>query len=579
MKKSQETNSRVFSSRIRVLPLEISQKIAAGEVIERPFSVVKELVENSLDALSSDIKVELKGGGKSQIRVTDNGRGMRREDAEIAFERHSTSKISDERDLERIDTLGFRGEALPSISAVARVILKTAHPGDEQGTLIDRQGEELLCISDVGFPQGTSVEVRDLFFNLPARKKFLRSERSELNQIAQYLAQVSLAHHTVGFSLVHEGRVVFNYPAVDTLRERIFQVYGKTTVDHLIEIAYEEGQQRLFGYASRPPSGRRDRKRQLFFVNGRLVKDKVLQAALNQAYSGFLEKDFSPEAYLFLEIPHSEVDVNVHPAKTEVRFVDASSIFRHVARGLERSLLKGLGVKEVYPTEERAQTESRIEERLHPSVIPGFGRPAEKSSFELFPIMEKERRAFPHVLGQYMGMYIIVTDEEGIRIIDQHNAHERILFERYAEIDRTKEWPRKLTLLPVLFDLSPSQTISLEENRPLLEDAGFHVDAMGGSTFALKEYPDIFKEEEAKDVFLSLLEEMSEKNIVDKKDSVLATLACKTAIKAGETLSFEKMTYLVEELEKTENPSLCPHGRPIQVKIDLNTIEKGLKRK
>jgi DNA mismatch repair protein MutL len=233
----------------------------------------------------------------------------------------------------------------------------------------------------------------------------------------------------------------------------------------------------------------------------------------------------------------------------------------------------------VYPTEERGQRESRIEERLHPSVIPGFGRPAEKSSFELFPKMEEERRPFPHVLGQYLDMYIIVADEEGIRIIDQHNAHERILFEGYAEIDRTKEWPRKLTLLPVLFDLSPSQKISLEENRTLLEDAGFQVDAMGGSTFALKEYPDIFKEEEAKDVFLSLLEEMSEKNIVDKKDSVLATLACKTAIKAGETLSFEKMTYLVEQLEKTENPSLCPHGRPIQVKIDLNTIEKGLKRK
>jgi len=206
-------------------------------------------VENSLDALASDIKVELKNGGKSNLRVTDNGRGMKREDAQICFERHSTSKISKESDLEEIETLGFRGEALPSISAVSRIVLKTSHMGGEKGTLIEREGEELLRVSDVGFPHGTSVEVSDLFFNLPARRKFLRSERSELNQIVRYLAQVSLAHHDVGFSLNHEGRVVFNYPPVDTLKERIFQVYGKTVVENLIEIEYMEGIQRLIGYA------------------------------------------------------------------------------------------------------------------------------------------------------------------------------------------------------------------------------------------------------------------------------------------------------------------------------------------
>jgi DNA mismatch repair protein MutL len=577
MKKDLEASRDLSLPKIKILPESISQKIAAGEVIERPFSVVKELVENSLDAFSSDIKVELKDGGKSLIMVTDNGNGMRREDAEICFERHSTSKISEENDLERIDTLGFRGEALPSISAVSKVVLKTTHRGEEKGTLIERKGEETLRFSDVGFPQGTRVEVNDLFFNLPARRKFLRSERSELNQIVRYLSQVSLAHHDVGFSLYHEGRVVFNYPPVDTLKERIFQVYGKTAVENLIEIDHEEGTERLFGYASRPPSGRKDRKRQFFFVNGRLVKDKILQAALNQAYSGFLEKDFFPESYLFLKIPHSGVDVNVHPAKTEVRFLDSSSIFRLVARGLERSLFKGLGVKDVYPTKEREQTEIRVEDIHHPSVISGFGRQAERSSYELFPV--EESCPLPRVLGQYMNLYIVVADEEGIRIIDQHNAHERILFEQYLEISRTKSWPRKLALLPKLIDLSSSQILSLEENRFLLEAAGFQVDAMGGSSFALKEYPHIFKEEEAKDVFLSLLEEMSAKKIDDKKNTVLATLACKTAIKAGEILSFDKMTYLIEELAKTKNPSLCPHGRPIQVKIDKATIEKGLKRK
>jgi DNA mismatch repair protein MutL len=458
------------------------------------------------------------------------------------------------------------------------VVLKSTHQGEKRGTLIEREGEEKLRVSDVGFPQGTSVEVRDLFFNLPARQKFLRSERSELNQIVRYLTQVSLAHHTVGFALSHEGRAVFSYPPVATLKERIFQVYGKTVVANLLAISHEEDSQKLFGFASRPPSGRKDRKRQLFYVNDRPVKDKVLQAALNQTYSGFLEKDLSPEAYLFLKIPPTLLDVNVHPAKTEVRFMDSSSIFRFIARGLEKSLIKGLGVKDVYPTAHKEQREAKIEEQARPLFGGDFGRQAEEPSFALFPKTDEEKPPLPRVLGQYKNFYIIVADEGGIRIIDQHNAHERILFEQYADIDQTKTWPRKLALLPVLFELSPSEKLGLEENRQLLEDAGFQVDAMGGNSYALKEYPDIFREEEAKDIFLSLLEGMSEKKIKDKKNAILATLACKTAIKAGESLSFDKMAYLVEELLKTKNPSLCPHGRPIQVKIDLDTIEKALKR-
>ncbi len=570
-------NPNPSSPKIRVLPKEISQKIAAGEVIERPFSVVKELVENSLDALASDIRVELEDGGKRQIRIMDNGLGMSRDDALIAFERHSTSKIAKESDLEQIVTLGFRGEALPSISAVSKVVLQTASQSDVKGTLIEREGEVLLRITDVGFPPGTSVEVRNLFFNLPARRKFLRSARSELNQIVTYLSHVSLAHHEVGFSLLHEGRAVFNYPPVGTLKERIFQVYGKTVVDNLMDVGHEEESHKIFGYASRPPSGRRDRKHQLFFVNDRLVKDKILQAALSRAYAGFLEKDFYPEAFLFLILPYAEVDVNVHPAKTEVRFVDSNSIFRLVTRTLEKALLKGLGIKDVYPIPQRSQAQSLMESLPHPPIIQGYGK-GENSSDELFPDMPGDKGPYPSVLGQYLDLYIVVADKEGIRIIDQHNAHERILYEQYVEIDRAEKWPRKLSLLPLLIDLSPSQKLGLEEYRDQLEEAGFRVDAMGGSSFALKEYPDIFKEEEAKDVFLALLEEMNRDKVEDKKKTILATLACKTAIKAGEILSPDKMTCLVKELAKTMNPSLCPHGRPIQVKIDRKTIEKQLKR-
>jgi len=562
---------------IKVLPEDISQKIAAGEVIERPFSVVKELVENSLDASATEIKVELQQGGKSLIRVSDNGIGMTPQDALISFERHSTSKISSENDLMRISTLGFRGEALPSISAVSRIILKTSSENSEMGTKIEREGETLISATDFAFPRGTSFEVRDLFFNLPARKKFLRSERSELSQITKYLMQVSLGYFTVGFFLTHGRREIFGYPAVSSLEERLYQIYGKSLLDGLIEVKHAEDSRRLHGFSSRPPTGRRDRSRQLFYVNGRLVKDKICQAALNQIYKGFLEKEQFAEAFLFLEIPSDEVDVNVHPAKTEVRFLDSQAIFHLVRRGIESTILREIGVKEVYPIPERLAPSLEVKE---PYQIPFIKEKRSEGgeAFGLFSSDESERGIPSRVLGQYLNLYIVVAEEEGLFIIDQHNAHERVLFEKYVEIDQKKEWPSKLALFPRLFDLSPSQILSLEDNRALLEESGFVVEPMGGQTYSLKEFPDIFVEEEAKDIFLSLLDELSEEKVKDKKSKLLATVACKTAIKAGESLSTVKMNYLVEELRKTSNPSLCPHGRPITLKIDRTVIEKGLKR-
>ncbi|MCK4338033.1 MAG: DNA mismatch repair endonuclease MutL, partial [Candidatus Aminicenantes bacterium] len=307
-------------SSIKILSSEISVKIAAGEVIERPQSAVKELVENSLDAGATEIKVELLDGGKGLIRVTDNGYGMSREDALICFERHSTSKIENEDDLARIATLGFRGEALPSISAVSRITLRTNVKDGEKGTLIQREGKKVLEVSDTAFPHGTSFEVRDLFFNLPARKKFLRTERSELTLIAKYLTYAALAYPNVRFSLRHGQREIFNHPPVAGLKERIFQIYGKSVLETLMEVDYRDGDRRLYGFVSLPPNGRRDRSRQLFFVNKRPVKEKTIQAAFNQAFRGFLEKDRSAEGFLFLTVPYVDVDVNVHPTKSEVRF-------------------------------------------------------------------------------------------------------------------------------------------------------------------------------------------------------------------------------------------------------------------
>jgi DNA mismatch repair protein MutL len=572
---------------IHTLAPEIAQKIAAGEVIERPVSVVKELVENSLDAGATDIRVELAEGGKRLIKVRDNGSGMSREDAALCFRRHSTSKIWTEEDLERISTLGFRGEALASISAVSKLALRTFDGAEGRGTLIEREGERLLAVTDIAFPRGTTVEVRDLFFNLPARRKFLRSGQAEVGFIVKSLTQAALSHPGVRFVLVHGNREIVNCPPVGTLKERIFELYGKDVVDGLMEVAEEEGEARLSGYASRPLQGRADRSVQHFFVNNRAVKDRILQAALNQAYVGILERNRFAEAFLFITLPFGDVDVNVHPAKAEVRFKDSQLVFRLVLRAVEHGTLKERTVKEVYPAAAEASHPSGVAEegsRL-PWTESGTG-PAGTTGVS-FAEAGAAVRSFdvpqagvpePGVLGQFQNLYIVVSAADGLLVIDQHNAHERILYDKYREIDRRKVWPRKMLLIPVLLDLSPSEAVRFEENAVLFEELGFRAEAMGGRSYALKEYPDIFRAEEAKDVFLSLLEEAGEESARDRREKFLATLACKTAVKAGQPLTREKMGFLVDELFKTSQPNLCPHGRPIVLKIGKSQIDKGMRR-
>ncbi len=576
--------------KIHLLPEDVAQKIAAGEIIERPVSVVKELVENSLDAGASEIRVELLDGGKGLIKVQDNGSGMDREDAALCFRRHSTSKISREEDLERIATLGFRGEALASIAAVSRLTLRTFDGAGDRGTMIEREGERLIAVTDIAFPRGTSVEVRDLFFNLPARRKFLRSAQSEHGPVAKYVTQAALAAPGVRFTLVHGARETLACPPVTTLRERVFQIFGKKMVEGLMDVAAEDGEARIEGLASLPLAGRADKSVQHFFVNGRPVKDRVLTAALNQAYMGILERGRSPEAFLFLRVPFADVDVNVHPAKAEVRFRDTQIVFRLVLRAVSEGAARGHTIKEVVPAEGVRGGVPHIAEGVTGYPVPelAFGPAgAEVIAPGLKPPHAGGRDwaktgpvgKGPAVLGQFENMYIVVAEEDGLLVIDQHNAHERVLFDKYREIDRLKLWPRKALLIPPLLDLPPSAAVNLEENTALLEDLGFRVDPMGGRSYALKEYPDLFKAEEAKDVFLGLLEEAGEARAEDRRDRLLATMACKSAIKAGEPLTREKMGYLVEELFKSSQPALCPHGRPIVVRVEKSVIDKGLGRK
>jgi DNA mismatch repair protein MutL len=565
-------------TKIRLLAPEVAQKIAAGEVIERPFSVVKELVENSLDAGATEIRVELQSGGKRLIRVQDNGSGMGPEDAAQCFARHATSKIAAEADLERIVTLGFRGEALASIAAVSELILRTSEGGPEPGTRIERRGGELVSVREAAFPRGTNVEVANLFFNLPARRKFLRSDQSELGLATRFLASVALAYPEVRFSLIHGQREILNCPPVGSLRERIFQLYGKDTLERVMEIDFSEGENRVRGFGSRPPSGRSDKARQLFFVNRRSVKDRALQAAVNQAYRKFLEKDLFPEAYVFLSVPFGDVDVNVHPAKAEVRFRDSQFIFYLVLRAIEKAALAEGGVKGIYLEAAGHARGAMIREsagRAPGSAAEGALQPP------LFSVTARPDgdRTSPKVLGQYLNTYIVAAGEDGLLVIDQHNAHERVLFEEYQETRAARRWPQKAALVPVLLDLSPSQVMNLESCRQVLEEAGFRVEPMGERTFALAAFPDIFGAEEAEKALLDILGEMEDEREPERRvEKVLATLACHTAVKAHQLLPREQMEYLIERLFQTANPAVCPHGRPILVKLEKSQIEKGLKR-
>lgn len=588
--------------RIRVLEAEVASKIAAGEVVERPVSVVKELVENALDAGATEIRVELIDGGKKLVRVQDNGSGMNQEDAALCFKRHATSKIASEADLEKISTLGFRGEALASISAVARVTLKTSDGSGEKGFLIEREGEKLLRFVESAFPRGTMVEVRDLFFNLPARRKFLRSDRSELSLVASYLTTTALAFPEVKFVLQQNQKELINCPAVSSLKDRVYQLFGKKVLDNLMDLDYEEENYRIWGLGSRPFSGRLDRQRQFFFVNRRPVKDRMLTVALAQAYLGMLEKQRNPEGFIFLEIPYDQVDVNVHPAKSEVRFREPQKVFRMILRSVEmaareESLVKPITVggekesqRESPGSAGEASRATRTGSEVSDRLLPGTGPeqeepllvpPAEQPVLKAGAVAEPgpwQPAAPVRVLGQYLDSYIIAVSEEAVFIIDQHNAHERILFEKFRRLERDRSWASKQALFPPVLELTPKQQVNYQDRKNELEELGFRLEPMGGLSFALKEYPEVFREEEAADILVSLLEDEEEGKFQNRRERMMATMACKAAVKAGRVLAREEMEFLASELFLTETPGLCPHGRPVIIRLDRSRIERTLGR-
>lgn len=565
---------------IRVLPEILINKIAAGEVVERPSSVVKELVENSIDAGADEVIVEILHGGKKSIKVSDNGTGMSREDAVLAFERHATSKIYGEEDLLRIGTLGFRGEALPSIASVSKVTMVTSEKESSTGTKVEIEGGKIINVSETGPSTGTVMEVKDLFFNTPARLSFLKGTNTELSHIVGVVESAALGYPEISFFLSHNRKVLLSLPGVSNFMERIHQIYGRELVENLIEIKsgppFKEGI-KFYGYISNPPYSRSDRGLQLIFINRRPVKNQVISHAISEGFHTLIMKDRYPVAFLFFEIDTAEVDVNVHPAKREVRFRNSSLIHEMVVMSIKEKLL-GKTTEEIPPIpsfikggEEGYGVREALERYMKRSEVT-----LEEGKQARLDILLRPKSQVPETLLHAFRSYIIGAGEDGITIVDQHAAHERIIYEGLK--DNKIEIQR--LLVPETIDLSPKESLILIEKIDILKTIGIEIEEFGDNTFIIRSIPAPLKGVDYRRLILDILGELDEQESrIDEVDRIRILMACHGAIRANQSLTLEEMAHLIEDLGKTELPYTCPHGRPTTIRLGLRELEKLFKRK
>jgi DNA mismatch repair protein MutL len=659
--------------KIHVLSEHVANKIAAGEVVERPASVLKELLENSLDAGATRIKVQVEAGGRRLVQVTDNGCGMVRDDALLAFERHATSKIKDAEDLLNIHTLGFRGEALPSIASVARVLLETRTPDEPSGTVLEIAGGKILRVEEAGLPQGTSIAVRDLFFNTPARKKFLKAESTELSHIATLVTHYALAHPEKHFELHSATNAMLVAAPVQSHSDRIYQIFGRETLDQLVPVAaamqleragipepppwrrdenYESpvpGEIRLHGFVSKPEVQKLNRNSIFIFVNGRLVRDRLVQHALTEGYRNILPPTVFPVVLLFIELPNAEVDANVHPSKTEVRFRQNSLVHDFVRESVRAALMKARPVpqftREIGAQPNAAQglspgawahgaqqTQATIEggfsllappqaplnERLQFSGAPiaveanaavsGFGPvPAptlERNGSQLNAIQinavqiddtcgnviedgpqavaDELVLASLKPLGQVRDSFILAVNADGLWIIDQHVAHERVLFEKILRERNQAGQEGQRLLMPMIVELSPAQQAVFMEISDELRRNGFEAEMFGTRTIAIKTSPAGVQPSDVEKMLLELLDQFQREdqalNLEKIRVKIAASIACHAAIKINMPLEQNKMEWLLKELAKTECPMSCPHGRPVVLRYSVKDIQRAFKR-
>jgi DNA mismatch repair protein MutL len=645
--------------KIHVLSDQVANQIAAGEVVERPASVVKELLENALDAGATRVRVEIEAGGRKLIRVADNGHGMVRDDALLAFERHATSKLRSSDDLLSIATLGFRGEALPSIASVARVSVETRAAEDEAGTALEIAGGNILRVEDAGLPPGTTIAVRDLFFNTPARRKFLRSEQTELGHVAALVTHYALANPTKHFELHTATEALLIAPSVANAGERLFQIFGRETFESLIPVAaevdfarsgipepppwkrgedYEKpepGFLRVSGFVSKPELQKLNRNSIYVFVNGRLIRDRLVLHAMTEAYRNIIPPTSFPVVLLFIEMPAREVDVNVHPAKTEVRFRQGPFLHDFVRDTVRTALMNARPAASFFTALNSAPNASSS---LMVDVSPLSGidqpvfeprqlsedgmmpesegpiEPGDVAAFELrepivpplpgrlgfegagmavgydevsIAVGEEEYATLNSLatlkpLGQLRDSFILATNEEGLWIVDQHVAHERVLFEKILRERKVEQVQRQRLLMPVLVDLLPVQMVTFASIAEELERNGFEAEPFGPRTLAVKATPVGLEGKELERMLEEVLGVTEKSAQVDNEETrrtrIAASIACHAAIKVNMRLEPEKIDWLLRELGKTEHPTSCPHGRPIALRYSLRDIQRAFQR-
>jgi len=672
--------------RIHVLSETVANQIAAGEVVERPASVVKEMLENALDAGATRIKISVEAGGKKLIQITDNGCGMVRDDAMLAFERHATSKIKNAEDLLSIATLGFRGEALPSIASVSRLRLETRAEEESAGTVVEINGGKIARVEEAGLPLGTSITVRDLFFNTPARKKFLKAESTELSHIASLVTHYALAHPEKHFELHSAANAMLVAPPVAGYSQRVYQVFGKETLDQLIPVAsrqalervglpqpppwrrkeveedgevaekdrsYENpGEMRVHGFVSKPEIQKLNRNSIFVFVNGRTIRDRLIQHALTEAYRNIIPPTVYPVVLLFLELPAGEVDVNVHPSKTEVRFRQQSVMHDFVRDSVRAALMKARPVPQ-FVTEMHAHataSTSLTPGAMTPGLTPGAWEPAfvvasvadaqadvpaqsydpaDSGGFSLQapmppPISQRfqfeggiaveanaavslargadavpDNGCAPALdvgeeeptlsalgtlkpLGQIRNSFILAVNEDGLWIVDQHVAHERVLFERILKQRGAQKVESQRLLMPIVLELSPAQQAVFSEIADELQHNGFEAEPFGARSVAVKVAPAGVDASAVEHMLHELLDQFSREeqslNLEKIRARIAASIACHAAIKVNMPLEQNKMEWLLAELAKTDHPMACPHGRPVVLRYSVKDIQKAFKR-
>jgi DNA mismatch repair protein MutL len=686
--------------KIHILPERVANQIAAGEVVERPASVVKELLENALDAGSTRIRIQVEAGGKRLIQITDNGCGMVRDDAMLAFERHATSKIKNTEDLLSISTLGFRGEALPSIASVARLHLETRAEEEAAGTVLEINGGKIIRVEEAGLPLGTSITVRDLFFNTPARKKFLKSESTELSHIASLVTHYALAHPEKHFELHSATNALLVAPPVAGHRERVYQVFGRETLDQLIPLAavqpleriglpqpppwrrsaptpagesaeaeddasraavsapHDFGEVRLHGFVSKPEIQKLNRNSIFIFVNGRLIRDRLIQHAITEAYRNILPPTVFPVVLLFIEMPTAEVDVNVHPSKTEVRFRQQTVIHDFVRESVRAALMKARPVPQflteigAQPSASAGLTSPAIGQGVHSNdglqrapwrdlyesaapggfalqaaAIPattarlefdgsiaveanaalslarapeatGADRTASDRAISQQPVPDRgcappiaqEPQTAPTLeslqtlrpLGQIRNSFILAVNEDGLWIIDQHVAHERVLFEKVLRQRSAQQVESQRLLMPLVIELTPAQQAIFSDIAEELARNGFEAEPFGARSVAVKIAPAGVDASQIEHMLNEILEQLTREdqaiNLEAVRTRIAASIACHAAIKVNMPLEQNKMEWLLAELAKTEHPMSCPHGRPVVLRYSMQDIQKAFKR-